>query len=143
MSKPVRVTRTLHTTPEQIWNALTNPKEMAKWYFDIPGFNPKVGYTFRFTSGPSPEKQYVHLCEVTNAVMHKALSYHWSYDGFEGQSLVAFVIKPLIDGRTRIRVTHTGLETFPTHLTTDFAQENFLAGWRHLLGKSLRDYLKG
>ncbi len=43
--------------------------------------------------------------------------------------------------KTRLKLTHTGLETFPA-INPDFAKENFAQGWEHIIGKSLKEFLE-
>ena len=47
-----------------------NKNEMKKWYFDLAEFKAEVGFKFQFSGGP-PEKQYLHLCEVTEIIPEK------------------------------------------------------------------------
>ena len=58
------------------------------------------------------------------------------YGGNSGDSVVSF---ELFDegGKTRMRLTHVGLETFAPETNPDFARGNFLAGWT-----ALTDFLK-
>ncbi len=74
----------------KVWKAITDKEEMKKWYFDLPAFKAEVGCNFQFSGGPSPEKQYLHLCEVTEVIPEKKLTYSWRYDGYAGNSFVTF-----------------------------------------------------
>ncbi len=123
----------------QVWNAITNSDEMKTWYFDLPGFKAEVGYQFHFFGGPSPEIQYKHVCEITEVVFQKKLTYSWKYYGYAGTSLVTFELFPDND-KTRLKLVHKGLETFPESVP-DFERKNFVEGWTELLGTSLRKYL--
>jgi hypothetical protein len=40
-----------------------------------------------------------------------------------------------------LKLTHEGLETFPAS-NTDFAKENFVAGWTHIVGTSLKEFVE-
>ncbi len=140
-AKPLIVERTFNASPEKIWQALTDPQQMKEWYFDLPGFRAELGYQFQFTGGPAPERQYLHLCEVTAVVPNRQLAYSWRYDGCAGDSFVEFLLTEKGGGKTQVRVTHRGLETFPADLP-DFASGNFKAGWTAILGTLLRDFLK-
>jgi hypothetical protein len=42
--------------------------------------------------------------------------------------------------QTKLKLTHTGLETFPIN-NPDFARESFAAGWTHIIDKSLAGFL--
>ncbi len=55
--------RVYRAPAERVWKALTNEEDMRKWYFDVSGFKPEVGYEFEFTGGTETE-QWRHLCKV-------------------------------------------------------------------------------
>ena len=58
------------------------------------------------------EKQWLHLCKVIEVIPMKKLTYSWSYDGYEGNSFVTFELFSE-ENKTRLKLTHEGLETFP------------------------------
>jgi uncharacterized protein YndB with AHSA1/START domain len=137
---PIIIERVFNAPVEKIWNAITDKEEMKQWYFDLKEFKAESGFEFRFFGGPSPEKQYLHLCKITEVIPRKKLTYSWRYDGYEGNSFVAFEL--FEEGnKTKVKLTHAGLETFPKE-NPDFAQENFVAGWRDIIGRSLREYVE-
>jgi uncharacterized protein YndB with AHSA1/START domain len=137
---PIIIERTFNVAVSKVWKAITDKDEMKKWYFDFADFKPEIGFKFHFSGGPSPEKQYLHLCEITEAVPEKKLSYSWRYDGYPGNSFVTFELFDQ-DNRTMLRLTHTGVETFPKD-NPDFAKENFVEGWNQIIHTSLKDYLE-
>jgi len=137
--KPVELEHTYAAPPERLWSALTNPDEMRLWYFDIHGFRAEEVHHFHFDAGPAPDRSYRHLCQVVEARPPHRLAYIWRYEGFPGDTLVAFDLEP--DGTgTRLRLTHSGIENIAQH-HADFAQENFIDGWTHFLKKALPEYL--
>jgi uncharacterized protein YndB with AHSA1/START domain len=113
---------------------------MDNWYFKIASFKPEVGFTFQFSGEGRKGETYVHLCEIKEVVPLKKLSYTWRYEGIPGNSLVEFELFPEGD-KTKIKLTHTGLETFVTD-NPDFAKESFVQGWTEIIGKILPDYLE-
>jgi len=137
-NSPIVVSLDIDASPAKAWTAITNSDEMKKWYFDLPGFVPEKGYTFQFYGGD--DKQYLHLCDVVDIVPGKKIAYTWRYDGYAGNSLVTFELSP-VGQKTRLTVTHTGLETFPAD-NPDFAKANFEAGWTEIIGTSLKKYLE-
>ena len=139
-TKPLVVERTYDAPPEQIWQALTDPAEMKKWYFDLPGFKAEAGHQFQFEGGP-PEKSYLHLCEVKASVPNQKLAYSWRYDGYPGDSLVTFEL--FAEGeKTRVKLTHSGLESFAEANNPDLDAKNFEMGWTEILGTSLADFIE-
>jgi uncharacterized protein YndB with AHSA1/START domain len=110
---------------------------MEKWYFNLKEFKAEPGFKFRFLGGD--EKQFVHLCEVREVIANQKLSYTWKYEGYQGESLVTFEL--LTNGDfTTVILTHSGLESFPP--IADFDKKNFVAGWTHIIGTSLKEYLE-
>ena len=137
--QPIVVERILNAPVAVVWNALTNREAMKEWYFDLAAFTPEVGFEFQF-SGGTKEKQYLHLCKITELIPEKKISYTWRYQGYEGNSLVSFELFA-IAGKTKIILTHRGLHSFPAD-NKDFAKTNFMAGWNHIIGISLPAYVE-
>jgi len=132
--------RIFHAPAAKVWQAITDKAEMKIWYFDLAEFKAQVGFQFQFSGGPDPEVQYLHLCEVTEVIPEKKLTYSWRYDGYAGNSFVTFeLFEQGTD--TLLKLTHTGLETFPAE-NTDFAKKNFVEGWTHIIHTALKDYLE-
>lgn len=129
---------TVNAPAGKVWQALTDKDKMKGWYFDIESFKPEVGFEFRFYGGDE-NKQYLHLCKVMEVVPGKKLAYSWRYENDPGDSLVTFELFEE-QGRTRLRLTHTGVETF----TSDpaFARENFVEGWNHIIGTELKTFVE-
>lgn len=139
-NEPIIIERNFTASVVKIWQALTSRHEMAKWYFNLKEFKPEVGFEFSFTGGPSPERQYLHICVITEVEYCKKLVYSWRYDGYEGISYVNFELFREGD-TTRLKLTHTGLETFPQN-NPDFAKNNFVTGWTDIIARSLKEYLE-
>ncbi len=137
--EPFVIERTYPAPVEKVWKAITDKNEMKQWYFDLTEFKPEVGFQFTFEGG-TDEHKYVHLCTVTEVEVNKKLTHSWRYDGYEGNSYVTWELFP--EGKnTRVRLTHTGLETLPAS-NSDFAKTNFEQGWTSILGTSLKEYLE-
>ena len=125
---------------EIVWLAITDKNEMKNWYFDLAEFKAEIGFKFHFTGGPSNEKQYLHLCEVTEVIHQKKLTYTWRYEGYSGNSSVTFELFRQ-EHQTLLKLTHKGLDTFPQE-NTDFAAKNFQEGWKEIIHTSLKNYLE-
>lgn len=137
---PFVIERTYHAPVGKVWKAITDKYEMKQWYFDLAEFKPEVGFEFRFEGGKD-DKQYLHICKITEVIIEKKLAYSWRYDGYEGNSVVTFELFAEGD-QTRLKLTHEGLETFPQH-NPAFAKENFVEGWTSILGSSLKGFVEG
>lgn len=139
--QPFIIERIYNAPIAKVWEAITDPAKMKEWYFDIADFKAEVGHQFSFMGGDEC-KQYQHLCTVTEVEKEKKLAYTWKYAAYEGNSIVLFELFDEGNDRTRLRLTHSGLETFPKS-DPNFARESFSAGWNHILGSSLPKYLEG
>ncbi|MBI3511465.1 MAG: SRPBCC domain-containing protein [Bacteroidetes bacterium] len=137
-NEPFIIERTYDAPLKKVWKAITDKDEMKHWYFSLPEFRAEVGFEFRFVGGPSPEKQYLHICVVTEVIPEKKLTYSWRYDGYEGNSFVTFELFA-VGNKTRVVLTHRGLETFPAG-NPDFAKGNFSVGWTHIIGTALKEF---
>jgi uncharacterized protein YndB with AHSA1/START domain len=137
--KEIIIERMFNAPAAKVWQAVTDKDHMKLWYFDLPEFKPEVGCTFQFSGGPD-DRQYLHLCEVTEVIPGKKITYSWRYDGYEGNSFVSFELMAEGD-KTKLRLTHEGLESFPKS-NPDLAKKNFVAGWTDIIGNSLKGYLE-
>jgi len=138
MADAVIVERTLNAPVAKVWRALTDVDRMRQWYFDLKEFKPEVGFEFEFVVEHEGNR-YHHLCRITEVIPEKKIAYNWRYKGEPGDSLVTFEL--FADGeRTRVKVTHTGIETFPK--TPAYARKNFEAGWTAIIGSELKQFLE-
>jgi len=137
-AEPFVIERTYNAPIQKVWEAITDKNEMKKWYFDLEEFKPEAGFEFRFWGG-TEENQYLHICTITEVIPGRKLAHTWTYDGYTGETTVTFELFDEGDGKTKIKLTHAGLETFPP--LPDFARTNFEQGWTHIIGTSLADYL--
>ncbi|PYL62196.1 MAG: SRPBCC domain-containing protein [Verrucomicrobia bacterium] len=120
LAEPVVVERTLNAPVARVWKALTDADQMREWYFDLKEFKPQV-------------------CRITEVIPEKKIAYNWRYKGEPGDSLVTFEL--FADGeKTRVKVTHTGIETFPK--TPAYARKNFEAGWTSIIGTELKQFVE-
>jgi uncharacterized protein YndB with AHSA1/START domain len=140
-SQPFVIERTFDAPVSRVWDALTQNEQMKKWYFHLTDFKPVLGFEFQFTGTSKENKEYLHRCKITELEPGKKLAYSWCYDGYPGNSIVTFEL--FEEGkRTKLRLTHTGLETFVGG-GLDFAKENFAEGWTYIVDKSLKGFLEG
>jgi hypothetical protein len=65
--------------------------------------------------------------------------FHADFSGEPGESHVTWELIPE-GGKTKVKLTHAGLDTFPKH--PDFARENFVKGWTHIVGTSLKGFVE-
>jgi uncharacterized protein YndB with AHSA1/START domain len=140
--RPFVIERIYNAPVSRVWKAITNKEEMKKWYFeDMDQFKPEIGTEFEFEAG-NDEKQYLHQCKVTEVIENKKISYTWKYRDHQGNSLVTFELFPEGSNKTRLKLTHAGLETFPSTTNKDFGKESFATGWEHFIGKQLKEFVE-
>jgi len=134
----VIIERTFNAPVERVWKALTDVEQMRSWYFDLKEFKPTVGFEFEFVVEHEGNR-YHHLCRVIDVIPQKKIAYTWRYKGEPGDSLVTFELFGEGD-KTRVKLTHTGIETFPK--TPAYARKNFEAGWTEIIGSELRQFVE-
>ena len=138
LAEAVVIERTFNAPVARVWKALIDVEEMRRWYFDLKEFKPEVGFEFAFTVEHEGFK-YCHLCKIIEVIPQKKLAYTWRYKGHQGDSLVTLELFANGD-KTRLRLTHEGLETFPK--TPSFARKNFMEGWTQIIGSSLKEFVE-
>ncbi len=142
MNQPIIIEKTYKASAERIWKALTDKDQMKQWYFDLEEFKPQVGFKFQFIGqGKDGKTEYLHLCEIKEVIPGKKLTYSWRYDGLEGDSLVTFELFSQGKHKTQLKLTHSGLETFPAN-HADIRRENFIEGWTMITGTLLSDFVE-
>lgn len=139
MEGPIIVEQTVNAPIEKVWKAITDKDEMKKWYFQLEEFKAEPGFEFQFEGGTETNK-YIHLCKIKEVDPPHKLSHSWRYEGYAGDTTVTFELFDEGD-RTRVRLTHEGLETFPQD-NPDFARNNFQMGWTEIITKSLKNYVE-
>jgi uncharacterized protein YndB with AHSA1/START domain len=110
--------------PERIWQLLTDPTELPRWWPDAAELEPRVGGRVVLTFGPGDVSG-----EVTTWDPPGALGFTWEASNMPGVRLhVAFTVDDLGDGRSRVSVVHSGFEDTPAE-----AREAVAGGWAHFL----------
>ena len=136
---PIVVEQTYHATIKSVWKAITVSQQMNQWFFEnIPSFNPKVGFETQFKVS-SNHKVYVHLWKVTEVIPERKISYSWKYDGYLGDSLVTWELKPEYN-KTKLILSHKGIESFPQD-NPDFSRVSCTKGWQYFICERLKQYL--
>ena len=135
----VVVEKTYPVSASRLWNALTVNEEMKQWYFELADFKPEPGFEFEFLAGDE-KKKWLHKCKVTTVVPQSIIAYTWRYDGYPGNSEVTFELIPDGKEHTKLRITHTGLETFPQDVP-ELRVHNFATGWKQFAEEALEGYL--
>jgi uncharacterized protein YndB with AHSA1/START domain len=109
--------------PERVWQLLTDPTELPRWWPDAAKVEPGLGGRIVLDFGPGNVTG-----EVTRWEPPRALGFTWVPSNVPGVELhVAFTVDDLGAGRSRVRVVHSGFEAAPE------AREAVVGGWAHFL----------
>jgi uncharacterized protein YndB with AHSA1/START domain len=138
-TQPIVVEKVINAPVNRVWKAITDKSQMKQWYFDIAAFEPKKGFEFQFEAGAKDQRKFTHLCKILDVVENKKLEHTWSYKGEEGMSVVTWELTDM-GGKTKVKLTHTGLETFPQN--EDFKRSNFEGGWNSIVTKNLPKFVE-
>jgi uncharacterized protein YndB with AHSA1/START domain len=127
---PVIIERTFNASAETVWKAITNVNDMKQWWphlAPLESFKAEVGFETQFNIRNN-EKDFLHIWKVTEVVPGKKITYDWKFGGNPGKSSVTFELSA--EGKkTKLKLTHKGLETFLPESNPDLARGNFLMGW--------------
>ena len=130
---PIVVEHTFKASVERVWRAITDGKEMPRWFFEqIAEFRPERGFETKFVVH-NEGKDYLHHWRVTEVIPQAKIVYDWLYPDFPGASFVVWELSKDGDG-ARLKLTHSGVSTFPQ---TDpaFSRESCHGGWEYFFGR--------
>ncbi|MBA9073044.1 uncharacterized protein YndB with AHSA1/START domain [Flavobacterium gossypii] len=139
-TKPLVLERTYNAPIQKVWDAITNRDQMKEWYFDFEEFKPEKGFKFQFTGGDE-KVQYLHECEVLVSDPPNKISYSWRYPEYKGYSVLTWELFSEAENRTRLRLTHEGLESFPQE-NPNFRVESFTGGWNYFVNEALPAFVE-
>jgi len=137
---PIIVEEYFDTDPATVWGAITELKQMRKWFFEnIPDFKPQVGFFIEFNVYAG-ERCFLHQWEITKVVPGRLIEYNWKYGGYAGDAYVTFELHP-INGSTLLRLTHIITEDFQEGIP-EFERESCIGGWEYFIHQRLKEYLE-
>ncbi|WP_276480858.1 SRPBCC family protein [Paraflavitalea pollutisoli] len=142
MAAPVVTEVVLEAPPTAVWEAITVAEKMNQWYFKIPVFKAEVGYSFKYFGGEPGGKEYPISCKVLEVVPGSKLVHTWSYDDYPHETIVSFELFPEEEKNTRIRLSHTGLDTMPAAYPEKVSAASHQQGWDYIIGRSLRGFVE-
>lgn len=135
LADPILIEDTINSSIEKLWSALTNPEEMAQWYFEVPKFDAEEGFQIHFSSC-----DYLHRWVVTRVVPHHILEYKWLYPDYPGESVLTLELLYINEYSTKLVLTHSGVESFPED-NPDFSRASFEEGWNKII-QNLHEYVE-
>jgi len=138
-NKSLIIERVFNADIDLVWKALTKKDIMKQWYIIVEEFKTEVGFKFEFWGGEKGDEKWKHLCEITEVVLGKKLTYSWKYEGYSGMSYVTFELFKINAG-TRLKLTHSGIDTFPANIS-ELRFHNFENGWKQAINVALKVFL--
>lgn len=109
---------------ERVWQLLTDPAELARWWPDAAELEPGIGGRVVLMFGPGNV-----LGEITRWEPPAALGFTWQPSNMPAVALhVTFTLDDLGDGRSRVSVVHSGFEAAPPE-----ARDAVVEGWKRFL----------
>ena len=112
---PVRIVRVLGATPEEVFDAWTDPRSLAVWM--CPGStrrataeaDARVGGRFRIVM-QGPDCDYAHTGEYLVVDRPRRLVFTWTSEATKGRpTTVSVELEPRGPGETVLTLTHEGL----------------------------------
>jgi len=138
---PVILERVFNAPVEKVWRALTDVGQMRIWYFpQLEEFKPEVGFETQFNVHHDG-RDWLHVWKITEVVLLEKIVLAWTFGGYPGQSCLSFDLVP-IGNKTKLVLTHEGLETFMPEQNPGLAKENFVEGWTQFMDKALKEFLQ-
>ncbi len=115
MTSPLRIVRVLPASPEEVFDAWTDPRSLAVWM--APGSvrrseveaDPRVGGRFRIVM-KGPDCDHEHTGEYLVVERPRRLVFTWISRATEGRpTTVTVELRPRGPGETELILTHDGL----------------------------------
>lgn len=138
-ANPIVAEQTFDASIETVWKAITDKDQMRQWFFEaMTEFEPEAGFKTQFNV-QCEGQDYLHLWKITEVVQGKRIVYDWRYEGYPGDTTVAWELSETPNG-TKLVLTHEGIETFPQDNPV-FSRESTQGGWDYFLHESLKGFL--
>lgn len=135
----VIIKQAFNKSKKEVWAAITNHKQMVKWYFEnIPDFKPEVGFNVQFNVSTG-ERNFLHIWKVTEVIPENKIVYNWKYRDYNGSADVSFELGN-IDEETILKVKVNVLEDFDDNIP-EFTRDSCLGGWKYFIQGRLKEYL--
>jgi uncharacterized protein YndB with AHSA1/START domain len=124
VTEDVAVAVEVDAPPERVWQLLTDPAELPRWWPDAAELEPRVGGRIVLNFGPGAVSG-----EITTWEPPSMLGFTWVQSNMPEVELhVSFAVDDLGGGRSRVSVVHSGFEGAPGE-----AREAVVGGWAHFL----------
>lgn len=134
----VTLDRTIHASPEDVFDAWTNPEHVRRWAcpegatIDDAEVDLRVGGRFHIRMRGPEGETYTAFGTYRDVQPPRRLVYTWDWEEKEhqvGETLVEVEFKGQGDGRTRVVLTHSG---FPSREAADGHEQGWASCWDKL-----------
>ncbi|MBN8570756.1 MAG: SRPBCC domain-containing protein [Ignavibacteria bacterium] len=126
----------INAPASKVWKALTEQKQIEKWFMAPDNFIPEAGTTFHMT-GTKDGESFPHTCTILEAIPEKKLSYTWNMSAIDGESIVAWELEEQ-DKTTKLTLTHSQWDKVKFN-TPSLSPDDFINGWNYFINK-LKEY---
>lgn len=117
MAHEIRIARKLAATPDEVYEAWTDPKSVMEWMIPIPGgstratLDPRVGGRFHIDM-MGDGKTYPHDGEYLRLERPRLIEFTWISNGTNQQrSIVTVELLPISKDETELKLIHRLLPT--------------------------------
>ncbi|MEB2776549.1 SRPBCC domain-containing protein [Algoriphagus sp. D3-2-R+10] len=138
----IELTRIFEAPIGRVWEALVNPAEQKKWYFDFgPKWKLEVGQVFEWEAGDPAAKIWLHRGKINDVVNGRKLVHSWEYPGYIGYSILTWLLISQAPNRTELKLCHFFEVPFDPAIPA-LQKEQFEKGWNYIVNTSLMEYLE-
>lgn len=126
----IRKTIVIDASPEVVFKAISDPKELTNWFPDQAILEPRVGgrMNFSFYKKYSEKNDQGRYPEgtIVEFIPNKKLSYTWEIHSIPDfpKSVVTWELEEIDINKTRVNLMHTGIKSDKIFKETD-------AGWTY------------
>ncbi len=136
---PILVRAEFNKSAKELWNGLTNIKEMKKWYFEVlDDFQPEVGFKTAFKV-KSENRTFTHQWEVIELIPEKKITYIWRFLEYPGVSSSSFEVFG-DENSSKLQLTILVQTDFPEDIP-EFKRESCIGGWDYFIHGNLKKYM--
>ncbi|MFZ0328805.1 MAG: SRPBCC domain-containing protein [Nitrososphaeraceae archaeon] len=137
----IKKTIIIDASPEIVFKAITDPRELTNWFPDQAILEPRVGGKMRFSffKDPNAHKNMDFFPEgvIVEITPNKKISYTWEHLTIPDfpKTVVTWELEKIDENKTKLKLIHTGFKAGEKM----FKEHN--EGWTYFLGR-LENYCK-
>jgi uncharacterized protein YndB with AHSA1/START domain len=131
-SMEIRKSIVIDASPEVVFQAITDPNELTRWFPDQAILEPKVEGKMKFsffkTDSEYRQMDYFPEGTITEFIPNKRLSYSWHEPNIPDfpNTVVTWELERIKNNKTRLNLLHTGFKA-------DETAKKHNEGWSHFL----------